>query len=103
MIDMSELTKIAPLGTVLPFDLEDELPKGWLKFDGSVLEKKDYPGLHERIWSQLDIWLKMGGNISNSAIVLPNIDSPNDAMELAFGYRSDPPMNITLAIKASRE
>lgn len=102
MIDKPDLD-IVPLGTILPFSPADELPDTWHKLDGSILDAKEYPELYKRIWATLDIWLKVGGNASNSTIVLPKIDTVEEAMELAFGYHSDPPMDIVLAIKVNRE
>ena len=80
----------APLGMVLPYP-GDQIPTGWLLFDGSTLNEKEYPELSALLRGAEGIethWSNMGGSFTDEAIIFPN-------PEFSEG-------GITLAIKAKR-
>jgi hypothetical protein len=93
-LDVTEM----PIGTCLPFK-PNEVPEGWIKFEGQTIKENDHPLLFERVLAIDTIWERLGGNVKNSKITFPS-PSPEQVSVMAFGvsYKNQPDM--VLAIKA---
>ncbi len=84
------------------------VPKGWLAFDGRVIDGEKYPDLWDILYYSENavhqIWTeKLGGAIDSLSITLPDIDARR-AWELSYNMAIDGVElpDMTLAIKAER-
>lgn len=91
-----------PLGAVLPFASKDDLPHGWMPFEGQTLTAEEYPALVYALNAEhlIPVWESMGGTANPDQVVLPNVTTYEDANELMFGVRFATP--LILAIKVER-
>lgn len=90
-----------PVGFINPFP-PDSVPDNWVPFDGRVLFGHDYPSLYDSLMRVAQVWERLGGKISANAIVMPGPLTDEEANDLVWGMKVDPPVPMTLALKVRR-
>jgi hypothetical protein len=77
--------KALPVGTILPFSSDMDLPKNWEKLEGQLIPQKDAPILHDRLKEAQDIWRQIGGQWTPSGMHLPRVKSGEQAQIFVWG------------------
>lgn len=96
---------VLPVGSILPFTDAVDIPANWEILDGRSLDVELVPTLAMVMGAArpeaLEIWRRMGGDITDESIKLPNLRD-RQAYEAAFGFIVDGAQAV-LAIKAHRD
>lgn len=93
---------ILPIGSIIPFSVGDEIPEGFIPFDGRDINRDEYPDVVDAILDVLDSriviirpwWEHHGGGVTQTGVRLPDI-APEDVYKAVwqdlYPFRPDSP------------